>query len=253
MLKIKNLHVSAGEKKILKGLSLEVQKGVIHAIMGPNGSGKSTLASVLMGHPAYAVVSGEIRYLGEDLLKMSVDERAHKGIFLSFQYPAEIAGVAVSQFLRVAQREVARGNNERPLSLMSFKKIIKDEAVALGMNEGMLERSLNEGFSGGEKKRNEILQMAVLKPKLVILDEVDSGLDVDALRTVAMRVKRYKEENPESSVMIITHYMRILKYLEPDVVSVIMDGQVVKSGDRMLSEKIEHGGYETLEREGRSV
>lgn len=247
MLSIKDLRVKVGEKEILRGLSLEVQKGVVHAIMGPNGSGKSTLASVLMGHPAYEVVSGEIDYLGEDLLSMGVDERAHKGIFLSFQYPAEIPGVAVSQFLRMAQREIARGNGDKPLSLMNFRRILKEEAADLGMNEGMLERSLNEGFSGGEKKRNEILQMAVLNPKLVILDEVDSGLDVDALKTVAMRVKRYKEENPASSVLIITHYMRILKYLEPDVVSVVMGGQVVKSGDRTLSEKIEHGGYETLE------
>lgn len=246
MLSINDLRVSVENKGILKGLDLEVQRGVVHAIMGPNGSGKSTLASVLMGHPSYAVNSGEIMFEGEDLLEMSPDERAHKGIFLSFQYPAEIPGVPVDQFLRIAQRETARARDEKPLSLMKFKDAFKHEVEKLHMKEGLANRSLNEGFSGGEKKRNEILQMALLKPKLVILDEVDSGLDVDALRIVAQRVKEYKEENPEVSVLIITHYMRILKYLEPDVVSIVMDGKVVKTGGKNLSELIEHEGYEGI-------
>lgn len=246
MLSIKDLHVTVENKEILKGLSLDVSRGVVHAIMGPNGSGKSTTASVLMGHPAYEVTGGEVQFEGEALLDMSPDERAHKGIFLSFQYPAEIPGVAVNQFLRMAQRETARAREEKPLTLMRFKEAMKTEVQKLGMKDEMMERYLNEGFSGGEKKRNEILQMAILQPKLVILDEVDSGLDVDALKTVALRVKEYKESHPDSSVLIITHYMRILKYLEPDVVSIVMDGKVVKTGGRELSEHVEQHGYEGI-------
>lgn len=246
MLSIQDLRVSIENKEILKGLSLEVSRGVVHAIMGPNGSGKSTLASVLMGHPLYKIQTGTIKFQGEDIIDLSPDQRAHRGIFLSFQYPAEIAGVSVDQFLRMAQRENARARDEKPLSLMRFKEELKGEVDKLGMKSEMTTRYLNEGFSGGEKKRNEILQMAVLKPKLVILDEVDSGLDVDALKAVALRVKEYKEANPDASVLIITHYMRILKYLEPDVVSVVMEGRVVKTGGKELSEQVEQSGYENL-------
>lgn len=246
MLSIVGLRVSIEGKEILKGLDLDVQRGVVHAIMGPNGSGKSTLASVLMGHPSYEVNDGKVLFNGENLLALEPDERAHKGLFLSFQYPAEIPGVAVDQFLRMAQRETARAREEKPLSLMKFKEALKSEIAALQMKDDLAGRHLNDGFSGGEKKRNEILQMAVLKPKLVILDEVDSGLDVDALGIVAQRVKEYKQSNPEVSVLIITHYMRILKYLEPDVVSIVMDGKVVTTGGKELSERVEHQGYEGI-------
>ncbi|MDQ3239513.1 MAG: Fe-S cluster assembly ATPase SufC [bacterium] len=246
MLKISNLCVNVEKKKILKGLDLAVESGKIHAIMGPNGSGKSTLAYALAGHPRYAVVDGSVEFLGQDLLSMSVDERAKRGMFLSFQYPQEVAGVPVEQFLRMAQREISRANDEKPLTLMKFKALINEEIGKLGMKEGMEKRNLNEGFSGGEKKRNEILQMAVLKPKLVILDEVDSGLDVDALKSVAYKVKEYKEENPGVSVLVITHYMRILKYLDPDVVTIVSDGKAIKSGGKELSEYVEDNGYEGI-------
>lgn len=246
MLRISNLHVTVAEKQILNGLDLRVDSGKVHAIMGPNGSGKSTLAYALAGHPRYSVTDGSVEFLGSDLLEMSVDERAKKGLFLSFQYPQEIPGVPVDSFLRMAQREMAHVREEKPLTLLKFKLALDEEVKKLGMKEGMAKRNLNEGFSGGEKKRNEILQMAVLKPKLLILDEVDSGLDVDALKTVAYRVKEYKEANPDSSVLVITHYMRILKYLEPDVVSIVSAGKQVKQGGRELSEYVEERGYEGL-------
>lgn len=246
LLKISNLHVTVAEKQILNGLDLVVESGKVHAIMGPNGSGKSTLAYALAGHPSYSITQGSASFLGEDLLEMSVDERAKKGLFLSFQYPQEIAGVPVDSFLRMAQREMAHARDEKPLTLLKFKLALDEEVEKLGMQAGMAKRNLNEGFSGGEKKRNEILQMAVLKPKLIILDEVDSGLDVDALKMVAYRVKEYKESNPGSSVLVITHYMRILKYLEPDVVSIVASGKQVKQGGRELSEYVEEKGYEGI-------
>ncbi len=246
MLKITDLHVAIEKKKILKGLSLNVEKGKVHAIMGPNGSGKSTLAYVLAGHPRYEVTDGTVDFLGEDLLSMSVDQRAKKGLFLSFQYPQEVAGVPVEQFLRIAQREIARSKDEKPLTLLKFKSLIEDEVKKLGMKEGMQKRNLNEGFSGGEKKRNEILQMSILMPKLIILDEVDSGLDVDALKHVAYRVREYNQTHPDSSVLVITHYMRILKFLEPDKVSIVAGGKVIKEGDRELSEYVEEKGYEGI-------
>ncbi len=246
MLKIRNLHVSVEKKEILKGLDLQVDAGKVHAIMGPNGSGKSTLAYALAGHPRYTVTEGEVEFQGENLLEMAVDVRAKKGLFLSFQYPQEIPGVPVDSFLRQAAREIAQGRDEKPLTLLKFKIALEEEVQKLGMNVGMQKRNLNEGFSGGEKKRNEILQMAVLKPKLVILDEVDSGLDVDALKSVAYRVKEYKEANPESSVLIITHYMRILKFLEPDVVTIVSNGRNIKQGGRELSEYVEDKGYEGI-------
>jgi Fe-S cluster assembly ATP-binding protein len=246
MLNISDLHVSVEKKEILKGLDLTVEAGKIHTIMGPNGSGKSTLAYALAGHPKYTVTAGKVEFLGEDLLAMSVDQRAKKGLFLSFQYPQEIAGVPVDSFLRMAQREIANAREEKALTLMKFKGVLEEEVKKLGMKEGMHKRNLNEGFSGGEKKRNEILQMAVLRPKLVILDEVDSGLDVDALKSVAYRVKEYKEANPDTSVLIITHYMRILKYLDPDVVTIVADGRAIKQGGRELSEYVEEKGYEGI-------
>lgn len=246
MLKITNLHVEVEKKQILKGLNLKVEKGKIHAIMGPNGSGKSTLAYALAGHPRYFVTEGAVEFIGENLLEMSVDERAKKGMFLSFQYPQEVSGVPVEQFLRIAQREISKSKDDKGLSILKFKLLLDEEVEKLGMKKGMQKRNLNEGFSGGEKKRNEILQMTVLKPKLVILDEVDSGLDVDALKHVANRVKQYAESDPEVSVLIITHYMRILKYLEPDMVSIVADGKVVKEGGKELSERIEERGYEGI-------
>ncbi len=246
MLKITDLQVETEKKQILKGLNLTVNSGKIHAIMGPNGSGKSTLAYALAGHPRYHVTGGGVEFFGEDLLMMSVDERAKKGLFLSFQYPQEVAGVPVEQFLRMAQREIARSKDEKPLSVLKFKLLLDEEIRKLGMKEGMQKRNLNEGFSGGEKKRNEILQMAVLQPKLVVLDEVDSGLDVDALKHVAYRVKEYVQKHADVSVLVITHYMRILKYLEPDVVSIVYDGTVIKEGDKDLSEYIEEKGYEGI-------
>ncbi|MDQ3099671.1 MAG: Fe-S cluster assembly ATPase SufC [bacterium] len=246
MLKITNLHVDVEKKKILKGLNLTVETGKVHAIMGPNGSGKSTLAYALAGHPRYKITEGFVDFKGEDLLAMSVDERAKKGMFLSFQYPQEVSGVPVEQFLRISQREVARSKDEKPLTLLKFKNLVESEVKKLGMKEGMQKRNLNEGFSGGEKKRNEILQMTVLSPKLVILDEVDSGLDVDALKHVAFRVKEYAETNTDVSILIITHYMRILKFLEPDVVSIVVDGKVVKEGGKELSEYVEEKGYEGI-------
>ncbi len=246
MLKITDLHVDVEKKEILKGLNLEVSAGKVHAIMGPNGSGKSTLAYALAGHPRYRVTGGAVEFLSEDLLSMSVDERAKKGLFLSFQYPQEVAGVPVEQFLRMAQREVARSKDEKPLSVLKFKMVLEEEVKKLGMKEGMQKRNLNEGFSGGEKKRNEILQMAVLQPKLIVLDEVDSGLDVDALKHVAYRVREYLDAHPESSVLVITHYMRILKYLEPEVVSIVADGKVAKEGGKELSEYVEEKGYEGI-------
>jgi Fe-S cluster assembly ATP-binding protein len=246
MLEVTNLHVDIEKKSILKGLDLTVQSGKIHAIMGPNGSGKSTLAYALAGHPRYKVSGGEVSFLGENLLEMAVDERAKKGLFLSFQYPQEIPGVPVDQFLRMANREVVRSKEEKPLTLLKFKGVLEEEIQKLGMKKEMAKRNLNEGFSGGEKKRNEILQMAVLKPKLVILDEVDSGLDVDALKSVAYRVKEYAESDPSVSVLVITHYMRILKYLAPDVVTIVAGGKNVNEGGRELSEWVEEKGYEGI-------
>lgn len=240
LLKIMGLENKVEDKQILKGLNLEVGRGEIHAIMGPNGAGKSTLAYTLMGHPRYSIEGGEIEFEGEIINELKADERAKRGIFLSFQYPEEIPGVTVENFLRTAKNAVTG----KPQSIIAFKKVLSEKTKLLEMDEAYLTRYLNEGFSGGEKKKNEILQMAVLEPKLAILDETDSGLDVDAIKIVAEGVKRIA--NSENSILIITHHNKILDYLEPDFVHVLIDGKIVKTGDMSLAREIEAQGYESL-------
>lgn len=244
-LTIDNLRVSIEEKEILKGLSLEIKGGEVHVIMGPNGTGKSTLASTLMGHPKYRVESGQITLNGEDVLEMATDERARKGIFLAMQYPSEISGVTNSDFLRSAIN--AKREGEKDISLLKFIKEMEKKMKFLEMNESFATRYVNEGFSGGEKKRNEILQMMMLKPKIAILDEIDSGLDIDALRIVAQGVNEMK--SPEMGILIITHYQRLLNYIKPDFVHVMMQGKVVRSGGPELAEKLEAEGYDWIKEE----
>lgn len=243
LLKINNLITEIEGKKILKGLNLEIGKGEIHAIMGPNGAGKSTLANTLMGHPKYEIVDGEIVFEGEAINELKADERAKKGLFLSFQYPEEIPGVTVENFLRTAKGAVTG----KPVKIMAFKKLLKEKMELLEMKEEYASRYLNQGFSGGEKKKNEILQMAILEPKLAILDETDSGLDVDAIRIVAEGVRTLKSE--ENSILIITHHNKILDYLQPDFVHILVDGKVVKTGDFSLAKEIEANGYEAFKNE----
>ncbi|MBU5676066.1 Fe-S cluster assembly ATPase SufC [Alkaliphilus sp. MSJ-5] len=240
LLKINNLHVSIGEKKILKGLNLEIKPGEIHAIMGPNGGGKSTLSNTIMGSPKGVVEEGSILLEGEEINNLTTDERAKKGIFLSFQYPEEIPGVTVQNFLRTAYNAVKNEN----ISILKFEKLLKEKMALLDMKEEYANRYLNEGFSGGEKKKNEILQMSILEPKLAILDETDSGLDIDALRIVSEGVNKAKAK--DTAVLIITHYNRILDYIKPDVVHVLMDGKIVKSGDSNLAKMLEDTGYEDI-------
>lgn len=241
LLLIKNLHSTIDDKNILKGINLKINKGEIHVIMGPNGAGKSTLANVLMGHPAHEVTDGTVNFYGENLLEMKVDERARKGLFLSFQYPEEVPGVSVENFLRTAQKQV----NEKPVSLLSFNIAINSASKKLNMEKSHLGRSLNLGFSGGEKKKNEILQMMVLKPKLAILDETDSGLDIDAIKDVYENIQLFS--NSENSIIIITHYNKILNYIKPDFVHILIDGKIVKSGGLELADEIEHSGYKDFE------
>ncbi len=243
LLKIKDLETKIEEKQILKGLDLEINKGEIHIIMGPNGAGKSTLANVLMGHPKHSIVNGEISFEGELINDLRVDERAKKGLFLSFQYPEEISGVTVENFLRTAKSSIS-GKNYR---FMEFRKLIMEKMKMLEMKEEYLTRYLNEGFSGGEKKKTEILQMAVLEPKLAILDETDSGLDIDAIRIVSNGVKSLTSS--DNAMLVITHYNKILDYLEPDFVHVLVDGKIIKTGDVNLAKEIEKNGYEGLRRE----
>ncbi len=240
LLKINNLHVSIGEKKILKGLNLEIKPGEIHAIMGPNGGGKSTLSNTIMGSPKAVVEQGSILLEGEEIINLTTDQRAKKGIFLSFQYPEEIPGVTVQNFLRTAYNAVKNEN----ISILKFEKLLKEKMALLDIKEEYANRYLNEGFSGGEKKKNEILQMSILGPKLAILDETDSGLDIDALRIVSEGVNKAKAE--DTAVLIITHYNRILDYIKPDVVHVLMDGKIVKSGDSNLAKMLEDTGYEDI-------
>ena len=244
MLKIENLHVSIEDKAILNGLNLEVNPGEVHAIMGPNGSGKSTLSAVIAGNEDYEVTKGNIFYKDENIEDLSAEERAHKGIFMSFQYPVEIPGVTVTNFIKTAINSnlKARGLKEMPANEML--KNIRDKAALLEIDSKFLSRSLNEGFSGGEKKRNEIFQMAMLNPTLAILDETDSGLDIDALKIVANGVVKCSNDN--NSVLVITHYQRLLDYIVPDKVHVIMDGKVVKTGNKDLAKKIEVVGYDWL-------
>jgi Fe-S cluster assembly ATP-binding protein len=240
LLRIADLGVQIEEREILKGLSLEVKPGEIHAIMGPNGGGKSTLANTIMGSPKGKVTSGHIYFQGEEINGLSPDERARRGIFLSFQYPEEVPGVTVQNFLRTAYQAVT-GNN---ISIFKFESLLKEKMALLNMDPTYSNRYLNEGFSGGEKKKNEILQMAILKPKLAILDETDSGLDIDALKIVAEGVKKVKE--PDTGVLIITHYNRILDYIQPDYVHVLMKGKIIQSGDASLAKRLEETGYEGL-------
>ena len=243
MLKIENLRVEIDGQEIVKGLDLEVDKGEIHAIMGPNGSGKSTLANVLMGHPRYEETGGSITFQGEDVLEMEPDERAKLGMFLSFQYPSEVPGVSVANFLRTAVNSV----RDEELSPMEMLRLIQDKMKVMQMDPKFAERYLNEGFSGGEKKRNEILQMLMLEPKLAIMDETDSGLDIDALQVVSKGVNELR--GPEFSAVIITHYQRILRYIEPDHVHVMLDGRLVTSGGKELALDLEEKGYDWVRQE----
>lgn len=245
MLTIKNLQAKAGDKEILRGIDLQVHAGEVHAIMGPNGSGKSTLAQVLAGREVYAVTGGEVTYEGKDLLAMSPEERAREGIFLAFQYPVEIPGVSNTYFLRAALNAVRRHRGLEEFDAMDFLALIREKAKLLEMDEPLLCRSVNEGFSGGEKKRNEIFQMAVLEPKLAILDETDSGLDIDALKIVANGVNALRA--PERAIIVVTHYQRLLNYIVPDFVHVLSNGRIVRSGGKELALELEDKGYGWLE------
>jgi Fe-S cluster assembly ATP-binding protein len=245
MLDIKNLHVRAEGKPILKGIDLHVNAGEVHAIMGPNGSGKSTLARVLAGHPEYEITSGEVRYEGRDLLEMDPDERAREGLFMAFQYPVEIAGVTNAYFLKAALNAKRKHQGKDELDAMEFLQLSREKAKLLNIDQSMLNRAVNEGFSGGEKKRNEIFQMALLEPKLAVLDETDSGLDIDALKIVADGVNA--QRSPDRAIIVVTHYQRLLNYIVPDFVHVLSGGRIVKSGGKSLALELEEKGYVWLE------
>ena len=247
MLTIKNLHASVEGKEILKGISLTVKAGEIHAIMGPNGSGKSTLANVLAGHDKYEVTEGEITFQGENLLEQSAEERARNGIFLSFQYPIEIPGVSMVNFMKTAVNEQRKHRGLEPLTASQFLKLMEEKKKIVEISSNLTNRSVNEGFSGGEKKRNEIFQMAMLEPKLAILDETDSGLDIDALRIVANGVNKLK--SPENATILVTHYQRLLDYIVPDFVHVLYNGRIVKSAGKELALELEEKGYDWIKTE----
>ncbi|MBV6644775.1 MAG: Fe-S cluster assembly ATPase SufC [Cyclobacteriaceae bacterium] len=247
MLKITDLHASIEDKQILQGINLEVNAGEVHAIMGPNGSGKSTLASVLAGREDYEVTNGSISYFEKDLLEFGPEERAREGIFLAFQYPVEIPGVSTTNFLKTALNQVREYRGEKALDAVSFLKLMKEKMKLVEIDQALLSRSLNEGFSGGEKKRNEIFQMAMLEPKLSILDETDSGLDIDALRIVANGVNTLKSK--DNATIVVTHYQRLLDYIVPDFVHVLYQGQIVKSGDKSLALELEEKGYDWIKEE----
>jgi Fe-S cluster assembly ATP-binding protein len=244
MLEIAGLRASAGEKEILKGIDLVVQPGEVHAVMGPNGSGKSTLAQVLAGHPAYTVTAGTVRFQGTDLLDLEPEERAQAGVFLAFQYPVEITGVTNAYFLRASFNAIRKAHGQEELDPMDFLDLLEQKLKLVEWDSGIMSRAVNSGFSGGEKKRNEILQMAVLEPALAILDETDSGLDIDALRIVANGVNSLRR--PDRATIVVTHYQRLLDYIIPDYVHVIADGRIVKSGGRELALELEAKGYEWL-------
>ena len=248
MLEIKNLHavVEGEELEILKGVNLSVNKGEIHAIMGPNGSGKSTLSKVVSGHPEYEVTEGTILFEGEDITEMDADERAHLGLFLAFQYPVEVPGITNKTLLREAYNTIARANEREELDPLEFEDYLVSKLEIIEMKDEFLNRSINTGFSGGEKKKNEIFQMAVLNPRLSFLDETDSGLDIDALKVVSDGVN--KISSPENAIVLITHYQRLLKYLKPDFVHVMMNGKIVKSGDISLAEELEANGYDQMQK-----
>ena len=247
MLEIKNLHASIDDKEILKGLNLSVRPGEVHAIMGPNGAGKSTLASIIAGREEYEVTEGDLVFEGKDINELAVEERAHKGIFLSFQYPVEIPGVTVTNFMKTAINETRKAQGLEEMKANEMLKKIKEKSELLEIDRKFLSRSLNEGFSGGEKKRNEIFQMAMLEPKLAILDETDSGLDIDALRIVAHGVNKLRTK--DNAVIVITHYQRLLEYIVPDFVHVLYDGKIVKSGDKDLALTLEDKGYDWIKEE----
>ena len=244
MLSVRNLSVGVDGKTILRSLNLEVRAGEVHAVMGPNGSGKSTLAQALAGHPAYTVTGGEVTYLGRDLLAMPPEERARAGVFLAFQYPIEIAGVSNAAFLKAAINEMRAARGQEELDAMEVLELLEKKLALVDMDRSFLTRPVNEGFSGGEKKRNEILQMAVLEPKLAILDETDSGLDIDALKIVAQGVNRLRQ--PDNAIILVTHYQRILNYIEPDHVHVLYDGRIVKSAGKELALELERKGYDWI-------
>lgn len=245
MLEINNLRASAGDTEILKGITLTVKAGEVHAVMGPNGSGKSTLAQVLAGHPAYEVTGGSATYMGQDLLDMEPEERAQAGVFLAFQYPVEIPGVSNAYFLRAAYNEIRKAHGQEEADPMDFLDILEEKLKVVEWGPEIMSRAVNSGFSGGEKKRNEILQMAVLEPRLAILDETDSGLDIDALRIVAGGVNRLR--HPERATIVVTHYQRLLNYIVPDHVHVLAGGRIVRSGGKELAFELEAKGYEWLE------
>jgi Fe-S cluster assembly ATP-binding protein len=245
MLSIENLHASIDDKAILKGLSLTIKPGEVHAIMGPNGSGKSTLSKVLAGHPSYTVTDGSITYLDQDIAPLSPAERAQAGLFLSFQYPVEIPGVANISFLKASVNAIRKAKGMPPMDAMDFLGFIREKAAQLEVDESFLYRNVNEGFSGGEKKRNEMLQLFALEPKLAILDETDSGLDIDALRVISDGINTMR--SPERAIILVTHYQRLLNYVEPDYIHVLADGRIIKSGDKSLALLLEDKGYSWLE------
>jgi len=245
MLEIKNLRVRGGGKDILRGIDLKVETGEVHAIMGPNGSGKSTLARVLAGHPEYEVTGGEVLYDGRNLLEMDPEERAREGVFMAFQYPVEIGGVNNAYFLKAALNALRKHRGQEELDAMEFMTLVRDKMKLLEIDQALLSRSVNEGFSGGEKKRNEIFQMAVLEPRLAILDETDSGLDIDALKIVAQGVNAMR--GPGRAILVVTHYQRLLNYIVPDYVHVLVDGRITRSGDRSLALELEDKGYGWIE------
>jgi Fe-S cluster assembly ATP-binding protein len=244
VLEIRDLHATVEGKEILRGIDLTVNRGEIHAIMGPNGSGKSTLAKILAGHPAYEVTKGEVLFEGRNLLELAPDERAREGVFLAFQYPVEVPGVSNAQFLRLAYNEKRKHRGEEELDPLEFKDLLAERAKVVEMDAGLMSRSVNEGFSGGEKKRNEILQMAVLEPKLAVLDETDSGLDIDALRIVSEGVNKLR--TPENAVVLVTHYQRLLNYIVPDHVHVLYKGRIVRTGGKELALELEEKGYDWI-------
>lgn len=247
MLKIQNLHAGIEGMKILNGVSLEIKPGEVHAIMGPNGSGKSTLASVLAGRKEYEVTKGSVEYMGKDLLEMSPEDRAGEGLFLAFQYPVEIPGLSTTNFMKTAVNEIRKYRGQEPLDALGFLKLMKEKMALMNIDQTLISRSLNEGFSGGEKKRNEIFQMAMLQPRLAILDETDSGLDIDAIRIVANGVNKLR--NKENAVLVVTHYQRLLDYIIPDFVHVLYNGRIVKSGPKELALELEEKGYDFIRSE----
>ena len=244
MLKVENLHATVGDKEMLKGINLTVKAGEVHAIMGPNGSGKSTLASVLAGNEKFTVTEGSVEFEGENLLDLNIEERSRKGIFLGFQYPVEIPGVTMANFMKLAVNEQRKSKGLEPLSAAEYLKMMREKSAIVELDAKLTQRAVNEGFSGGEKKKNEIFQMAMLEPKLAILDETDSGLDIDALRIVATGVTRLK--TPENATVVITHYQRLLDYIVPDYVHVLYKGRIIYTGDKTLALKLEKEGYDWL-------